>query len=149
MEVIFSKFIFWHWFALAVILAILDVSLGANFLFVWCGLSAALVGILLLIIPNMMWQFQFLIFGLGVMASLVVWAKYLKKYPRISDNPNLNRRAEQYIGQTVSLYTPIINGRGKIKVGDSVWIVTGEDLPQGTNVRVVDVDGVVLKVEKV
>jgi len=35
-----------------------------------------------------------------------------------------------------------------VKVDDSTWRVEGEDLPEGTKVRVISVDGVVLKVEK-
>ena len=129
------------------ILGILDVATGANFLFVWCGISAAIVGILMLIIPNMLWEYQLLIFGIGVMASLVVWRRYLKNQPQ-TDNPNLNRRAQQYVNRIFTLDEPIVNGRGKVKVDDSTWRVEGEDLPVGTKVRVVSVDGVVLKVEK-
>lgn len=143
----FSKLIFWHWFGFAVILAILDVATGANFYFVWCGLSAALVGVIMLVFPNMGWEYQLLIFGLGVMASLVVWRRYLKNHAT-TDRPNLNRRALQYVNRVFTLEEPIVNGRGKVKVDDSLWRVEGEDLPVGTKVRVVDVDGVVLKVEK-
>lgn len=144
----FSQLVFWHWFALAVVLAILDVSLGANFFFVWCGLSAALVGILKLIVPSMLWEYQLLIFGLGVMASLVIWRHYMKKHPRESDKPYLNRRAQQYIGRIFTLEEPIENGRGKVRADDTVWRVQGPDMPTGEKVKVVDVDGVVLKVEK-
>ena len=149
MDVMFAKLVFWHWFALAVILMILDVSIGANFFFVWCGISAAIVGILMLIIPSMTWEFQFLIFGIGIMASLVIWRQYLKKIPKTTDQPGLNRRAERYIGRTFDLDEAIENGRGKVRVDDTTWRVQGEDLPVGTKVKVVGVDGTVLKVEKV
>jgi membrane protein implicated in regulation of membrane protease activity len=149
MEAYFAKLVFWHWFARALILGILDVVIGANFFFVWCGFSAALVGILMCLIPHMTWEYQFLIFGIGVMASLVIWRQYLKRAPKESDQPNLNRRAEQYVGRTFSLESPILNGRGKVRVEDTLWRVQGEDMPAGTKVRVVDVDGVVLKVERV
>jgi membrane protein implicated in regulation of membrane protease activity len=149
MDVMFAKLVFWHWFALAVILMILDVTIGANFFFVWCGISAAVVGILMLIIPNMTWEFQFLIFGIGIMTSLVIWRQYLKKMPKVTDQPGLNRRAERYIGRIFDLDEAIENGRGKVRVDDTTWRVQGEDLPVGTKVKVVGVDGTVLKVEKV
>lgn len=149
MDVMFAKLVFWHWFALAVILMILDVTIGANFLFVWCGISAVLVGVLMLIIPNMTWEFQFLIFGIGIMASLVIWRQYLKKMPKDTDQPGLNRRAERYIGRIFDLDEAIENGRGKVRVDDTTWRVQGEDLPVGTKVKVIGVDGTVLKVEKV
>jgi membrane protein implicated in regulation of membrane protease activity len=149
MDAMFAKLVFWHWIALAVILMILDVTIGANFFFVWCGISAAIVGILMLIIPHMTWEFQFLIFGIGIMASLVIWRQYLKKMPRVTDQPGLNRRAERNIGRIFDLDEAIENGRGKVRVDDTTWRVQGEDLPLGTKVKVVGVDGTVLKVEKV
>ncbi len=147
MQALFSHLVFWHWFGLAVILGILDVVLGANFFFVWCGLSAVVVGIIMLIIP-LSWEFQFLIFGLGIMTSLIAWRKYVKTHARTSDQPYLNQRAQQYIGRVFTLEEPIIDGRGKVKVDDSVWRVEGKDMPAGSKVQVINVDGVVLKVKK-
>ena len=148
MQVAISHLVFWHWFALALLLVIFDVALGANFLFMWCGLAATLVGILLLIFPGMSWGFQFLVFGFGVMASLMLW-QMLKKYSRKSAQPNLNRRALQYVGRVFTVETPIENGRGKIRVEDTLWTAQGADTPAGVKVRVVGVDGVILKVEQV
>jgi hypothetical protein len=149
MTAVLSHLVFWHWLALALVLGIIDVLVGANFLFVWCGLAAALVGMLLFIFPVMTWEFQFLIFGLGVLASLIIWQRYLKRVPHTSDTPHLNRRSQQYIGRVFTLEEPIINGRGKARVEDTLWQVKGPDLPVGTQVRVIDVDGVILKIEKI
>jgi membrane protein implicated in regulation of membrane protease activity len=150
MKEFFSQFVYWHWFALAIFLAIMDVIFGANFLFVWCGISAALVGLIMLVIPSMVWEYQFLIFGIGVLASLVIWSKYLKNKPHpITDAPHLNQRGQQYINRIFTLEEPIVNGRGKVRVDDSIWRVEGDDMPVGSKVRVKAVDGVVLKVEKI
>jgi membrane protein implicated in regulation of membrane protease activity len=64
-----------------------------------------------------------------------------------SDQPNLNRRAEQYIGRRFVLETAIVNGQGKARVGDSLWLAEGPDLPAGSPVEVVGVDGSTLKVK--
>jgi hypothetical protein len=64
-----------------------------------------------------------------------------------SDQPNLNRRAEQYIGRRFVLETAIVNGQGKARVGDSLWLVDGPDLPTGAAIEVVGVDGSTLKVK--
>jgi inner membrane protein len=45
------------------------------------------------------------------------------------------------------LSEPIQNGRGKARIDDSVWRVEGADLPAGTQVKVMAVDGAILKVE--
>jgi membrane protein implicated in regulation of membrane protease activity len=46
------------------------------------------------------------------------------------------------------LAEPIVNNRGKIRIEDSFWLVEGKDLPLGKKVRVIGVDGVILKVEE-
>jgi len=53
------------------------------------------------------------------------------------------------IGQRYVLIEAIVNGRGKARVGDGQWLVTGPDLPAGAEVEVVGVDGALLKVRAV
>ncbi|TIQ85759.1 MAG: NfeD family protein, partial [Mesorhizobium sp.] len=53
-----------------------------------------------------------------------------------TDQPLLNRRGEQMIGRMATLAEPIKDGRGRIKLGDTLWRVSGPDLPAGTQVRV-------------
>ncbi len=40
-----------------------------------------------------------------------------------------------------------MNGRGSVSSGDTIWRVKGPELAAGTRVKVVGVDGTVLKVE--
>jgi membrane protein implicated in regulation of membrane protease activity len=40
------------------------------------------------------------------------------------------------IGRTATLAEPISNGRGRIRLGDTLWRVSGPDLPAGAQVRV-------------
>jgi len=58
----------------------------------------------------------------------------------------LNRRGARMIGQRYVLETAIVNGRGKARVGDGQWLVEGPDLPSGTTVEVIGVEGTALKV---
>jgi membrane protein implicated in regulation of membrane protease activity len=136
----------WYWFGFAVILVIFEVVLGANFFLLWLAVSASTIGIILLIYPPLAWEFQFIIFAIESIACLMFWNLHLKHNPHISDQPNLNRRNEQYVGREITLSEPIVNGRGKIHIDDSFWRIEGADMPAGTLVKVVDVDGVVLKV---
>ncbi len=66
-----------------------------------------------------------------------------------SDHPDLNCRGAQYVGRVVPLTSAIEAGRGKVTLGDTVWVVEGLDMPAGGNVRVVGSDGAVLRVERV
>ena len=58
----------------------------------------------------------------------------------------LNRRGARYVGQVFVLDEAIVNGRGKVRVGDTVWPVAGPELAKGARVRVIGVAGTVLEV---
>jgi membrane protein implicated in regulation of membrane protease activity len=141
----FQEASYWHWWVLAVVFIILEVISPAIF-FLWMGIAAGVVGLLVLIVPSMAWELQVVLFAAFSVASVVLGRRYLNKHPIESDQPQLNRRGEHYIGRTFTLEEPIVNGQGKIKVDDSIWKITGEDCPEGTKVEVNGVDGVVLKV---
>jgi hypothetical protein len=137
---------FWHWWVLGVALIIVEAFVPGAF-FLWLGVAAGVAGLALLIFPSIGWEYQGLIFALFAVVSIVVWRRFMKSRPSVSDHPRLNRRGEQYVGRTVTLTEPIVEGRGKIKLGDTIWRVEGADLPAGMPVRVVGTDGAVLKVE--
>jgi len=140
-------FTHWLWLGLTVIMVIFEIFLGTSFFLLWLGLVSLIVGIVVWIFPLMSWQYQTLIFSVGSIASIILWVQYLKKHPIKTDRPTLNRRSEQYIGKTFTLIEPIVNGRGKIKVGDTTWRVEGPDLPVGTKILVVGANGTYLKVK--
>jgi membrane protein implicated in regulation of membrane protease activity len=73
-----------------------------------------------------------------------VWA-----HPSISrsDEPALNQRAAQAIGRIYIVEEAIVAGRGKVRIGDTLWPVEGRETPAGTLVKVTAVNGTVLRVE--
>ncbi|MGN6092983.1 MAG: NfeD family protein, partial [Luteibacter jiangsuensis] len=90
--------------------------------------------------------FVFAVFALGFCLSLCIGGG--PRRPRgPPGNERLNRRGEQLIGQRYVLCEAILNGRGKAKVGDGTWLVTGPDLPLGATVEVVGIDGTTLRVK--
>ena len=142
---LFESATYWQWWVLAVILIVLEVfSPGAFFL--WMAISAGIVGLVMLLMPELGWEIQILVFALFSVISIVAWRLYLLKHPTESDQPRLNRRGEQYIDRIFTLSEPVVNGQGKIKVDDSIWKIRGDDCPAGSRVKVVGVDGVVLLV---
>ncbi len=136
----------WSWWILAVTLLILEAFVPGTF-FMWMGIAAGVVGFLLLLIPGMGWDYQIAIFAVLSVVAVVAWRKYQSKHPVESDQPALNRRGEQYVGRTFTLDEPIVNGHGKIRVDDTTWRILGEDCAAGSRVKVMGVDGVLLKVE--
>jgi hypothetical protein len=137
---------FWHWWVAAIVLVVIEVFAPGT-VALWMGISAAAVGFLLLAAPDLTWQTQFLVFAVLSVATVVGWRAYQLRHPTVSDQPALNRRGEQYVGRTFTLDEAIVNGSGKIHVDDTMWKVEGQDLPEGTQVRVTGVDGTVLTVE--
>ncbi|MEW8690950.1 MAG: NfeD family protein [Candidatus Thiodiazotropha endolucinida] len=139
---------YWHWLILAVVLMILEVFSPGAFL-LWLGLAAGTVGLLLLLIPDITWQIQILLFALLSVTIIVLVRAFLQRRPIETDQPHLNRRGEQYLDRTFTLQEPIVNGEGKIHVDDTTWKITGEDCPAGTRIRISGVQGVVFQVSPV
>ena len=138
---------YWHWWILGVALVVLEVFAPGTF-FLWMGISSGVVGFILLLAPELGWQYQFMLFSIFSIVSIASWRLYLRKHPTQTDRPTLNRRGEQYVGRNFTLEHPIINGLGKIHVDDSTWKIRGEDCDVGSRVKVTGVDGTILLVEK-
>ena len=69
---------FWHWWVFAIILTTLEIILP-SFFALWLGIAAFFTGLLLLLFPDMSWQFQWLLFSLLAVMSIILWRKYYKK----------------------------------------------------------------------
>ena len=137
----------WYWLIAGVVMIILEILLPSAY-FLWMGVSAIVVGLLLLFaLPGMPLLIQVIIFGVLSMVSLVLYKLYKKANPIEKDMPKLNRRGEQYVGRVFTLDEAIINGVGKVKVDDSSWKVRGTDMPAGMKVKVLSIDSTVFYVE--
>lgn len=137
---------YWHWFILAAILIILEIFAPGAFM-LWIGIAAGVVGALLYMFPSMTWEYQFIVFSIAAVGSIIAWRGYRNKHPITTDEPTLNRRGAQYVGRTFTLDAPITNGIGKIRVDDSTWKIEGDDCPAGTKVKVVGIENTVFRVE--
>lgn len=141
----FEALLFWHWWVAALVLLSLEAFFpGAIFL--WMGVSAAVVGALAWVLP-IGWQTQIVLFGALSIVSFFIYRRLRPAAAETSDEPTLNRRGHSYIGRRLTLSEPIVNGVGRIHVDDSQWRISGPDLPTGTSVRVASVDGATLLVE--
>jgi inner membrane protein len=141
---ILAKLGLWNWLILAAILFVLEVMSPGIFL-MWFGM-AAVVTALLAFVFNIFWQWQLIVFCALSLTAVLLAAKYLRRHPLESERPLLNQRAVQLIGQSFDLIDPIVNGRGSIKTGDTIWRVEGPELPKGARIKVVGADGTLLKV---
>lgn len=136
----------WNWFILAVLLFALEAVVpGVHF--VWFGVAAVVVGMLALGV-GFAWQWQLILFA-AIAVATVFWARrFARPDSAKSDLPDLNVRAAQYIGRIVTVEEPIRGGRGKVRIGDSLWQAEGGDAAAGDRVRVKSANGTVLVVER-
>jgi inner membrane protein len=137
---------FWHWLIASVVMIIIEMVLPAAY-FLWMGISAFVVGLLLYVVPGIPVLIQVVVFGVLSVISLYMYKRHQKMNPEEKDEPNLNRRGAQYIGRSFTLEEAIVNGVGKVKVDDTIWKVKGIDMPAGIRVRVMSVEGTVFNVE--
>ena len=138
---------YWHWWVLAVLLLILEVFSPAAF-FIWIGFADGIMGLLLLI-SDFTWQTQFLMFAALSVICVVAGRSWFKRNPIETDEPNLNRRGHALIGRIFEVEQAIVDGTGRVRVGDSTWKVRGPDTEAGVKVKVVGIDSTVLQVERV
>ena len=136
----------WNWLILAVVLFALETVVpGVHFL--WFGVAAVLVGLLALA-TGLAWQWQLIAFAVIAVAAVFLVRRYARPDNARSDVPDLNIRGAQYIGRTVTVEEPIRGGRGKVRVGDTLWQAEGEDVAAGQRVRIKSTNGTVLVVER-
>ncbi len=135
----------WAWFALGVALIVLETLVpGVHFL--WFGLAAMIVcGVSLA--TGMSWALQLVMFVALSVLMVFVMRRFARPEVSLSDEPDLNVRGAQYVGRTVVVAEPIRDGRGRARVGDTLWQVAGPDMEAGSRARVTGCDGTVLKVE--
>lgn len=75
---------FWHWWILAGVLLILELT-SPVFFFLWLGFSAAAVGFLLLVFPGTPVEVQLVLFGALSVVAVFAWRKYREVHPTESD----------------------------------------------------------------
>ncbi len=135
----------WNWFIAGAILLTLEIVAPGAFM-MWLGLAALLVGVISLAIA-WSWQAQFLAFAIFTIIAIPVWRKFTPGLEEPEDQPFLNRRADALVGRIFTLERPIVDGNGTVRVGDTVWRVTGPDTPAGSRIKVTRIDATMLVVE--
>ncbi|ELQ6241981.1 NfeD family protein [Cronobacter sakazakii] len=121
--------------------------LGGNGFLLWSGVAAVATGLLTWLLP-LGWEWQGVSFALFMLIAVWLWWRWLSRRAQPRPDNALNQRGQQLIGQRFTLTQALENGRGQINVGDSVWpVVASSDLPAGTVVEVVALDGIRLRVQ--
>lgn len=138
----------WFWFVLALVLFGLEMIVP-GVIFMWLAFAGIVVGGVVLIDASMGWEIQFILFSILGVISVYAGRTYLRKNPIVSEDEELNDRGARYVGNQYTIERAMQNGEGKVRIGDTLWLVRGDfEADVGSKVKVTGSDGVVLLVEK-
>lgn len=135
------------WLSLGGVLLAAEM-LGGNGYLLWSGVAAIVTGLLVWLLP-FGWAWQGAVFAVLTLLAAWLWWRWLagrvKQQPRADSQ--LNQRGQQLVGKVFVLEAPLSNGRGHVRVGDSSWpVIADDDLPAGSRVEVIAVEGITLQV---
>lgn len=137
----------WAWIISGLVLLGLELIVPGGFL-LWLGVAGLVTGLVVLIQP-IAWPLQWLMFAALALIFIFAWTSWNKSRREQTESPFLNRRADSFIGHEAVLEQPIAGGFGRLALGDTVWRVSGPDLPVGSRVRITGSEGAVLLVEAI
>jgi membrane protein implicated in regulation of membrane protease activity len=134
------------WWLLALVLIGAEM-IAPGYFMLWIGIAAGIMGAVTLIVPTLSPIAQALVFAVLAIATCTIYWRLIRPLAEHrNDQPLLNRRGEKLVGQRFVLVEPIVNGRGKVSVGDGSWLAEGPDMAAGSEVEVVACEGTTLKV---
>ncbi|MEO7916514.1 MAG: NfeD family protein [Dokdonella sp.] len=136
------------WWLIALLLVGSEM-LAPGYFLLWIGLAAGAMGVLTWMVPGLGFIVQTVIFAvLAIGICTFYWKVVRPRAERRDDQPLLNDRTAQLIGQHFQVSDAIVHGRGKVRINDSVWLAEGDDAAIGETVVVTAVNGTTLSVKR-
>ena len=141
-----TGFVWWVWIILAGILGWTELHIPGSYL-IWIALGAATTGVV-----AGAWELTLEgQIGAFAVASALSCAGGYFVYRRVNGEhrraPVLNERSRLLLGTRGIVCEGLVNGQGKVRLGDGVWLAAGPDLPEGAPVVVTSVAGTRVTVE--
>jgi len=121
--------------------------LGTSGYLVWGVLAAVIVGLIEWFM-RVGGTAEGALFAAMMLVCVFLWYRWMR-HREAHQKPNaLNQRGSQMIGLQLTLDTALHNRTGHVRIGDSSWRVEADrDLPAGTAVVVVGVEGITLRIQ--
>lgn len=136
----------WFWLTLGGLLLAAEM-LGTSGYLLWSGLAALIVGIIEWIVP-LSWTTQGSLFAVLTLLCVFLWHRWMRQREAHQPPTALNARGRQMVGLQLTLESALHNRTGHVRIGDSSWRVEAEqDLPAGTPVVVVGIEGITLRIQ--
>ena len=141
--------VWWHWVVLGIVLLILEMNSG-TFIMLGLGVAAVFVGVVDLV-GDTSFTLELGIWMILSVLSIAAWFKWVKE-PTVSHTGQSNYRLDT-LGTVTQQIEP--HQRGKVVfdtpvLGNSTWHATAkESIGTGMRVKIVDVNGQLIEVQKV
>ena len=144
----------WHWMVLGLGLGLLELAVPSFFI-IWFGLGALLVGVAMLVVPEIAFTTQILLWTAASVLMTMLWFKVFRR----DDGKTRSGQANEALGEIGVLVRAVeplgvASARGEVRfqkpvMGSDVWpCLADEAIAAGERVRVLAVDGQLLKVGK-
>ncbi|HBC7428746.1 TPA: NfeD family protein [Providencia rettgeri] len=136
----------WFWLCLGGLLLIGEL-LGTAGYFLWSGIAAVLVGVIVWALPFIGWEWQGILFAIFTVVSAVLWRNWLRNKQK-NKADNVNQISHQLIGVKGRLLSDTEEGFSRVRLADGSWRVYSDTpLSANTEVVVIAVDGITLQVK--
>jgi len=143
----------WYWIIAGFCLIGLELIVP-SFTIIWFGLGALVVGILTFLWPAFPVAGQVFLWSLASIFFTIMWFRYLK--PK-KDRTHAGTSKDAIVGESGIIIrgTDDSYGRGTVRfrisiLGADEWVCYAEEvLKTGDSVRVMDIEGQILKVKKI
>ena len=146
------EFLWWHWIVFGIVVMLLELAVPAFFL-LWFGLSAVVVGILLAIVPGMTFTYQVASWTAFSLLLIWLWFKVFKPQAFKTRAGMARGSLIGEIGLVTKEMRPYEKGQIRFQkpiLGDEVWeSIADEEIRTGERVKVLEVEGNMLKVRRV
>ncbi len=145
------ELLYWHWLLLGMVLIAAEMFVP-SFTILWFGLGALLVGLVLLLV-DMNFTMQIVLWTISSIVFTVFWFKYFKQ--KMSDKTTASSAREKVIGEFGQVIKiPTEGSRGKVRfvtpiLGDDEWDFISEgSVKIGDRVHISEISGNTLIVVK-
>jgi len=141
--------VWWHWIVLGIVLLIAEMNSG-TFMMLGLGIAAAVVGVVDMLMETS-FTTELTIWMILSVLSIAAWFVWVKE-PTVSHTGQSNYTLDT-LGTVTQPIAP--HQRGEVLfdtpvLGNSAWQATSKErIAQGSRVRIVDVNGQLIAVQKV
>ncbi|MGE4336132.1 MAG: NfeD family protein [Pigmentiphaga sp.] len=127
----------WVWLIGGVLVAGLEIFAVGSYYLIWIGLAMIVTGIGVGLYPAMPLSVQLLVLIAGILGTTFAGVRAHSRSKRLS-SPTINLGLARYRGKEVRAVGPFVNGRGRVRVGDTTYAARCNQAADDGQILVVD-----------